>query len=69
MRKKYDIIINTLFRSDNAFSSVSLSFAKEMAKLNETDEKALSERKSVLIIISYCFLISIEIQNSLVSFG
>ena len=32
MRKKYDIIINTLFRSDNAFSSVSLSFAKEMAK-------------------------------------
>lgn len=31
-RKKYDIIINTLFRSDNAFSSVSLSFAKEMAK-------------------------------------
>jgi teichuronic acid biosynthesis glycosyltransferase TuaH len=30
--KKYDIIINTLFRSDNAFSSVSLSFAKEMAK-------------------------------------
>lgn len=32
MGKKYDIIINTLFRSDNAFSSVSLSFAKEMAK-------------------------------------
>ncbi len=31
-RKKYDIIINTLFRSDNAFSSVSLSFAKELAK-------------------------------------
>ena len=30
--KKYDIIINTLFRSDNEFSSVSLSFAKEMAK-------------------------------------
>ncbi len=29
---KYDIIINTLFRSDNAFSSVSLSFAKELAK-------------------------------------
>ena len=31
-RKKYDIIINTLFRSDNAYSSVSLSFAKELAK-------------------------------------
>ena len=32
MRKKYDLIINTLFRSDNAYSSVSLSFGKEMAK-------------------------------------
>ncbi len=31
-RKKYDIIINTLFRSNNAYSSVSLSFAKELAK-------------------------------------
>lgn len=32
MAKKYDIILNTLFRTDNAYSSVSLSFAKEMAK-------------------------------------
>jgi hypothetical protein len=32
MGKKYDIILNTLFRSDNAYSSVSLSFGKEMAK-------------------------------------
>ena len=32
MKKKYDLIINTLFRSDNAYSSVSLSFGKEMAK-------------------------------------
>jgi teichuronic acid biosynthesis glycosyltransferase TuaH len=32
MTKKYDIILNTLFRTDNAYSSVSLSFAKEMAK-------------------------------------
>jgi teichuronic acid biosynthesis glycosyltransferase TuaH len=30
--KKYDIILNTLFRTDHAYSSVSLSFAKEMAK-------------------------------------
>jgi teichuronic acid biosynthesis glycosyltransferase TuaH len=29
---KPDIIINTLFRTDNAYSSVSLSFAKAMAK-------------------------------------
>lgn len=32
MTKKYDIILNTLFRTDNVYSSVSLSFAKEMAK-------------------------------------
>lgn len=32
MRKQYDIILNTLFRTDNSYSSVSLSFAKEMAK-------------------------------------
>lgn len=32
MKKKYDIIINTLFRTDHSYSSVSLSFAKEMAK-------------------------------------
>jgi teichuronic acid biosynthesis glycosyltransferase TuaH len=32
MQKKYDIILNTLFRTDNSYSSVSLSFAKEMAK-------------------------------------
>ncbi len=34
MRKDYDIILNTLFRTDNNYSSVSLSFAKEMAKTN-----------------------------------
>ncbi len=34
MRKDYDIILNTLFRTDNSYSSVSLSFAKEMAKTN-----------------------------------
>ena len=32
MKKKYDIILNTLFRTDNAYSSVSLSFAKAMCK-------------------------------------
>jgi teichuronic acid biosynthesis glycosyltransferase TuaH len=32
MGKKYDIILNTLFRTDNSYSSVSLSFAKELAK-------------------------------------
>jgi teichuronic acid biosynthesis glycosyltransferase TuaH len=32
MKKKFDIIINTLFRTDNAYSSVSLSMAKEFAK-------------------------------------
>ncbi len=32
MKTKYDIIINTLFRTDHSYSSVSLSFAKEMAK-------------------------------------
>ncbi len=32
MAKKYDIILNTLFRTDNSYSSVSLSFAKELAK-------------------------------------
>jgi teichuronic acid biosynthesis glycosyltransferase TuaH len=32
MKKKYDIILNTLFRTDHPYSSVSLSFAKEMAK-------------------------------------
>jgi teichuronic acid biosynthesis glycosyltransferase TuaH len=32
MAKKYDIILNSLFRTDNTYSSVSLSFAKEMAK-------------------------------------
>jgi teichuronic acid biosynthesis glycosyltransferase TuaH len=31
-RNDYDIIIFTLFRDDNAFSSVSLSFAREFAK-------------------------------------
>lgn len=35
MRKDYDIILNTLFRTDNSYSSVSLSFAKEMAKTNK----------------------------------
>lgn len=34
MRKDFDIILNTLFRTDNSYSSVSLSFAKEMAKTN-----------------------------------
>lgn len=34
MNKHYDIIINTLFPTDNIYSSVSLSFAKEMAKTN-----------------------------------
>ena len=32
MDKKYDIIVNSLFRTDHSYSSVSLSFAKEMAK-------------------------------------
>ena len=32
MKKNYDIIINTLFRTDHSYSSVSLSFAKELAK-------------------------------------
>ena len=34
MVKNYDFIINTLFRTTNSYSSVSLSFAKEMAKTN-----------------------------------
>ncbi|NJN34555.1 MAG: glycosyltransferase family 1 protein [Saprospiraceae bacterium] len=32
--RQFDIILNTLFRTDNSYSSVSLSFAKEMAKTN-----------------------------------
>lgn len=32
MEKKIDIILNTLFRTDHAYSSVSLSMAKEFAK-------------------------------------
>jgi len=34
MKKDYDFIINTLFRTTNSYSSVSLSFAKELAKTN-----------------------------------